>query len=70
MNSNENMLQTILKESNKNLLEQIFKNDMEKFEYYEKSVVQGLGFDVLMRVVREIFKYHNDKMTKKIKKLK
>ena len=69
MNSRENMWQTILKESNNNLFEQKFKNDVEKFEYYEKSVVQGLGFDVLMPVVREIFKYDNDKMTKKDQKI-
>ena len=69
MNSRENMWQTILKESNNSLFEQIFKNGIEKFEYYEKSVVQGLGFDVLMRVVREIFKYDNDKMTKKDQKI-
>ena len=65
INSKENMWQIILKESNNNLFEQILKNDSENFEYYEKSLVQGLGFDVLIRVVREIFKYDNDKMTKK-----
>ena len=69
MNSRENMWQTILKESNNSLFEQIFKSDIEKFEYYEKSAVQGLGFDVLMRVVREIFKYGNNKMTKKDQKI-
>lgn len=42
MNSRENMWQTILKESNNNLFEEIFKNDIEKFEYYEKNIVQGL----------------------------
>ena len=35
-----------------------------------KRVVQDLGFDVLMQVACEIFKYDNNKMTKKIKKLK
>ena len=59
VNSRENMWQTILKESNNYLFELIFNNDIEKFEYYEKSVVQRLVFDVLMRVVREIFKYDN-----------
>ena len=44
MNSRENMWQTILKESNNDLFEQIFKNDIKKFEYYEKNIVQGLGF--------------------------
>lgn len=65
MNSRENMWQTILKESNNNLFEEIFKNDIEKFEYYEQNIVQGLEFHVLMWVVREIFKYDNNKMTKK-----
>ena len=59
VNSRENMWQTILKESNNYLFELIFNNDIEKFEYYEKSLVQRLVFDVLMRVVREIFKYDN-----------
>ena len=52
-------METILKEWNNYLFEQIFNNDIEKFEYYEKRVVQGLVFDVLMRVGREIFKYGN-----------
>ena len=59
MNSRENMWQTILKESNNYLFELIFNNDIEKFEYYEKTLVQGLVFDVLLRVVRGIFKYDN-----------
>ena len=65
MISRENMWQTILKESNNNLFEKILKNDIENFEYFEKSVLHGLVFDVLMRVVREIFKYNDDKMTNK-----
>ena len=65
MISRENMWQTILKESNNNLFEKIFKNDIENFEYFEQSVLHGLVFDVLMRVVREIFKYNDDKMTNK-----
>lgn len=44
---------------------QIFKTDMEKFEYYEKSVFQGLGFDILIRVVHQKFKYDNNKPMKK-----
>ena len=43
---------------------QIFKTDMEKFECYDKSVFQGLGFDILMRVVHQIFKYDNKKPIK------
>ena len=49
---------------------QIFKTDMEKFEYYEKSVFQGLGFDILMRVVHQIFKYDNNKPIKKDQEIK
>ena len=57
VNPRENIWQTILKESNNYLFEQIFNNGIEKFEYYEKSV--GLVFDVLMQVGCEIFKYGN-----------
>ena len=42
LNSRENKWQTILKESNNKLFELIFKNNIKKFEYYEKSVVQDL----------------------------
>ena len=49
MNSREKKRQTISKDSNNNLFEQIFRNDIEKFDSYEKSVAQGLGFDALMR---------------------
>ena len=35
-----------------------------------KRVVQDLGFDVLMQVACEIFKYDNNKMTKKDQEIK
>ena len=58
-----------MQESNNQIFGLTFKPFLDNIDNSESSVVQELGFFIMTRVVRDIFRYENEKLKEKTKKI-